>query len=492
MLSDDFKCDRYWLLNARIPVSLLLPGTLPDGWSPDIPKSDRPEEPLAVFDLEIHHGKITQMHLSRSSQLAGGQPVGGQFAGGQFAGGQFAGDWQPDSVPAIDLRQGLVWSCFADLHTHLDKGQIWQRTANLDGTFDCALGQCQTDREQYWQAAELYRRMEFGLKCSYVHGTQALRTHLDAYGEKIEISLAVFQALQQEWRDRLTLQAVSLVSIDYFLTPAGEALADQFAAVDGVLGGFVQMHPDLDRQLDRVFTLAQERGLALDFHTDESGNPADITLRQVAAAALRNHFTGQIVCGHCCSLAVQPLAEVVQTIDLVKQAQIGIVSLPMCNLYLQDRNQRASQHFVQATLGDRLAHLQQFATQTPRWRGITLVHELRHSGIPVAFASDNCRDPFHAYGDHDGWEVFTQAVRIAQLDAPINWCDSVTTVPLKLMGQPTNQIGVGQPADFILFQARNLNELLARSQQDRIVIRQGKPIEMKLPHYSELDDLLPP
>lgn len=479
---DGLKQDRYWLLNARIPASLLQSSAL-DQLQRDRPtdrpidrSTDRAEETLMACDLEIRQGKIHQIRRPGSEA----EPTSADRLD------------SPDTVPAIDLHQGLVWSCFADLHTHLDKGQIWQRTSNPDGSFETALTQCQADRQQHWQAEDLYRRMEFGLKCSYVHGTQALRTHLDSYSDKIGISLSVFKALQQEWRDRITLQAASLISLDYFLTPEGEALADQFAEVGGLLGGFAQMHPDLDRQLDRIFELAIERGLNLDFHTDESGNPADITLRQVAAAALRHQFTGQIVCGHCCSLAVQPRSEVSKTIELVRQAKIGIVSLPMCNLYLQDRNQSASQHFVQAALGDRLAHLQQFATQTPRWRGVTLVHELRHSGIPVAFASDNCRDPFHAYGDHDGWEVFTQAVRIAQLDAPANWCASVTTIPMGLMGLPTNQIGVGQPADLILFKARNLNELLARSQHDRIVIRQGKPVEMPLPDYAELDDLLPP
>jgi cytosine/creatinine deaminase len=145
-------------------------------------------------------------------------------------------------------------------------------------------------------------------------------------------------------------------------------------------------------------------------------------------------------------------------------------------------------------MGDKLAHLAQFQTQTPRWRGVTLVHELKQFGVPVAFASDNCRDPFYAYGDHDGWEVFTQAVRIAQLDAPYgDWCRSVTTIPADLMGLPTcGRIGAGLPADLIVFKARNFNELLARSQFDRMVLRNGQPIDTTLPDYAELDDLLNP
>ena len=46
--------------------------------------------------------------------------------------------------------------------------------------------------------------------------------------------------------------------------------------------------------------------------------------------------------------------------------------------------------------------------RTPRWRGVTLLHELRRHAIPVALASDNTRDQFYAYGDLDMLEVFNQ------------------------------------------------------------------------------------
>ena len=48
--------------------------------------------------------------------------------------------------------------------------------------------------------------------------------------------------------------------------------------------------------------------------------------------------------------------------------------------------------------------------RTPRWRGVTLLHELRSKGIPVAMASDNTRDQFFAYGDLDMLEVFNQVL----------------------------------------------------------------------------------
>ena len=435
----------YLLKNGRVPASLLEMKLIAP--SASTVTTARNDNNFCLVDVEIAAGTIAQIIPAGTEHLF---PIA--------------------DIPIVDLCGGLIWPCFVDMHAHLDKGHIWERSPNPDGTFAMAIDSARADAQKNWNADDVYRRMQFGLKCSYAHGTKAIRTHIDSAGEQGTVSLGVFEALQAEWGDRLILQAVSLVSLDYFLTPAGEKLADRIAEIGGILGAVAYINPDLDKQLDRVFSLAQERGLNLDFHTDENDDPESVTLRQVAKTAIRHNFAGQIICGHCCSLAVQPPELVTETLELVKEANIGIVSLPMCNLYLQDRQ----------------------SGRTPRWRGVTLLHELRAAGIPVAVASDNCRDPFYGFGDHDVLEVFNMAVRIAHLDMPYgDWPCAVTKTPADLMGLPNlGRIAVGLPADLILFKARNFSELLSRSQRDRTVLRHGKEIDTTLPDYRELDDLL--
>lgn len=447
--------DSYWLKNAHVPRSLL-PSRLSLPAADGIAQFDN----LAQVDIQIQDGTIAVIRAASD---------------------------EPTAEPSIDLRRGMVWCCFVDLHTHLDKGHIWGRATNRSGSFNDALLQVRADSVQNWNAEDVYRRMQFGLQCSYAHGTQAIRTHIDSFGKQAEISFGVFQQLRQEWGDRLTLQAVSLVPIEYYSSPEGEPLADLVAEAGGILGGVMFMQPELDTHLDRVIALAKERNLNLDFHTDESGDPNEKTLRQVAAAVLRNGFSGEVVCGHCCSLSVQSEEEAQKTIDLVKAAGVSIVSLPMCNLYLQDRNQMASSgHWIPQT------YPLPGATHTPRWRGVTLIHELKAAGVPVAIASDNCRDPFYAFGDHDVLEVFREGVRIAQLESPYgDWSHIVTQTPADLMGLPeAGRIAVGLPANLILFKARYFSELLARSQSDRIVLRNGQAIHASLPDYERLDDLV--
>jgi cytosine/creatinine deaminase len=427
-----FEAQSYWLKNAHVP-NCLLDATL-------LAPSTR--EGLSSVDLHIRQGKIQQVISANSTN---------------------------QDLPCLDLKQQIVLPCLIDVHTHLDKGHIWERSPNRDGTFALALSQGNGDREKYWQPEDVYRRLEFGLKCSYAHGTQAIRTHIDSSGKQADISLEVFKSLQSAWQDKITLQTVSLVSLDYYQTPEGIALADKIAEIGGILGGVGWENPDLETQLDNIFTLAKERNLDLDFHADENGDRHSLCLPKIAQAAIKHDFSHQITCGHCCSLAVQPAEVVQQTIELVKQAGIAVVSLPMCNLYLQDRQPGI----------------------TPHWRGVTRVHELKRQGVPVAFASDNCRDPFFGFGDHDVLEVFEQAVKIAHLDTPYgDWITSVTTNPARIMDLPLGKIIPGSSADLIIFPARYFSELLARSQHNRIIIRKGKQIKTQLPDYRELDDLI--
>ncbi|MGD1861239.1 MAG: cytosine deaminase [Leptolyngbyaceae cyanobacterium] len=433
----------YWLRNARIP-QIFLDATVSHRAVIESLAEPPFAEDLVAADVQIRDGQIAAI-----------APLGTAAV----------------EAPGIDLARGLVFPCFVDLHTHLDKGQIWLRQSNPDGTFQSALEAVMKDYAN-WSADDLYQRMDFSLRCAYAHGTKALRTHFDAFGEMANTAAEVLARLRHEWRDRLTLQTVSLVSLDYFLTDDGERLAQLLAENQGILGGVAYTNPDLAAQLNRVFDLATQYDLAIDLHVDETLDPTSQVLRQVAQTKLDHDFMAPVVCGHCCSLSVQSETEIAETLRLVKAADLGIVSLPLCNLYLQGRK----------------------SYRTPRYRGVTILHELRAAGIPVAIASDNCRDPFYAYGDLDGLEVLTQSTRIAHLDRPIgDWPLAITRTPAQLMGLTnTGYLGIGQPADLVLFKARSFNELFSRPQSDRAVLHQGQAISTTPPDYAELDDLLFP
>lgn len=428
---------RYRLADATVPETLLVDGA-PSGTTAD-------QDGLVTVDLLIENGKIAAITTPGASLTP--------------------------HIPTVSLDHGMVWPAFVELHTHLDKGHIWPRRRNPDGTFMGALETVGADRVANWSAEDVRRRMEFSLKSAYAHGTRAIRTHLDSLAPQHRISWPVFEAMRTEWAGRIDLQAVALYGIDAAMDD--DFLADivgTVKAAGGILGAVTYMVPDLVPALDRVFRSAIDNALDLDFHVDETADPNARSLRFIAEAAIRHGYEGQITVGHCCSLARQEPDEADRTLDLVAEAKLAVVSLPMCNMYLQDRT----------------------AGRTPRWRGITLLHEMKARGISVSVSSDNTRDPFYAYGDLDGLEVFREAVRIAHLDHPFgDWPRIMTSTPADVMRLPDHgRLGAGHSADLVLFRARRYSELLSRPQSDRSVIRAGRLIDRHLPDYRELDDIL--
>ena len=374
----------------------------------------------------------------------------------------------------VDCRGGIAFPSFVDCHTHIDKGHIWTRKPNPDGSFPGALNAVGEDRAARWSAEDVERRMEFSLACAYAHGTRALRTHLDSVPPQEDISWPVFDTVRERWKGRIELQAACLFGIDEARDESWfNRLADTVARHRGILGAVTYMVPEIDSLLDRMFAKAIDLGLELDFHADETDDINAVSLDRIADAALRHGFEGRILVGHCCSLARQPDDRVKATLDKVARAGLSVVSLPMCSMYLRDRRPDAS---------------------TPRGRGVTLLHEMAARGINVAVASDNTRDPFYAYGDLDMLEVYRESTRILHFDHPVgDWPATVTANPARAMGLgDAGLLAPGGKADLVLFRGRSLTELLSRPESDRTVIRNGKAIDAALPDYSELDDLMEP
>ena len=142
----------FWLRDARVAVGFL---------AAPLPMVPIDAEGFARLDLRISGGEIAEL-----------APAGSAEGG-------------------IDLDGGQVWPGLVDAHVHLDKTQIWPRSANPDGTHAGARTASAADRT-HWDEADIRGRFEFGLACAYAHGTVAMRTHIDSYWPQAQIGWRVF------------------------------------------------------------------------------------------------------------------------------------------------------------------------------------------------------------------------------------------------------------------------------------------------------------
>jgi cytosine deaminase len=443
------QSSRYWLRQVSLPLALVQGEGFPSSFAGDA---------FIRAAMLIADGKIARIVAEATNEKTLAEPVADAGAG-----------------ESIDCGGKIVLPRFVDVHTHLDKGHIHARAANPDGTFFGALKTVASDREKNWKAEDVRARMDFALRCAFHHGTGAIRTHLDSLGKQSDISWPVFSELREEWKGRIELQASALFPLSaVWEDPADfRNILKNVTKHGGMLGAVTYrgdpLTDQVDKALDEFIDAAQANGLELDFHVDESASPDARSLEKIADAVLRQNYRGRVLAGHCCSLALMEDADRARVIEKLAAAKIAVVSLPMCNLYLQDR----------------------ISGRTPRWRGVAPLHELDVAGVSTMVASDNTRDPFYAYGDLDGVEVLREATRILHFDHSARpWLSSLTTRPAAQMGlADAGRLAAGLPADFILFSARTLNEWLCRPQTDRLVLIGGKASKTSLPDYAELDRL---
>jgi cytosine deaminase len=471
------------LRNARIPLALL-----PDALATPAPD---PLEPSVRCDLRIEGARIVSVERAGGGSTPPIWPAAPRIlrdpaaaaapdrTGGSGAVGGSPTKVHPEAGAAVpkvvDLDDAIVFPGFVDAHVHLDKTHTWDRAPNRTGTFFDALETLGRDKDR-WTRPDLLRRAGFALRCAWEHGTRVIRTHVDTGLPWAETSHAAMAELRAQWAGRLELQTVPLCGLDAYGGAQGEAIADlalKYGA--SALGGFSLMSPELPEYLDRLMAVARERGVGLDFHVDENGRVEAEVLRLVAEAVLRNEFPHPVVCGHCCSLAVQPVERQRSTLALVQSAGIRIISLPLCNLYLQDR--RAAPTFP----------------LTPQWRGLTLIHDLLDLGVPVACASDNVRDAFYAFGDMDAVEVYVQSVRLAHLDSRLaESVKVVTSTAADIIGaEGRGRIAPGARAQLVVLAARSFSELLSRPGGPRRLVEGEELRTAHVPNYAELNSSVP-
>lgn len=368
-----------------------------------------------------------------------------------------AGDKVASIAPSAQQQhaKGTLLSALVEAHAHIDKNYTVQDVGAAQGNLFVAIERMNRHRES-WTGESLRLRMERALRDAWLSGTRALRTHLDWVQPEPPAALAVFEALREEWRGRIELQFVSLTPLDLFAgIDAGERIAREVKRAGGVLGAFVYRNEGIVHKLGRVFDLAQQHGLALDFHVDEGLDIEATGLRSIAQLVRARDFGQGVVCGHACSLSVQEDAVAAETLALCAGAGIHLVALPTTNLYLQGAWDR-----------------------TPVQRGITRIREAAARGLRASLATDNVQDAFYPYGSYDLLETFGLGVQAAHLTPADDWLDTITVSPAKALGLAWDgRVAPGCPADLLVLSATGEHELIGPRGRQRTVIRAGQRLE---------------
>ncbi len=191
-------------------------------------------------------------------------------------------------------------------------------------------------------------------------------------------------------------------------------------------------------------------------HTDEglTGDPTIIEFARIV-----RDWTVPVSAGHCVRLGTLEPALLDEVITEILASNIGIISLPITNLYLQGWDNPVS---------------------TPR--GITALRSLLDAGVRVGAGADNVRDPFNPVGRSDALETASLLVTAAHLSLEEAYA-AVSTGARSVMSLPVAGVSVGARAELVAVRGATMSEVIATASPDRFVIHAGRLVSQSRVQY---------
>ena len=360
---------------------------------------------------------------------------------------------QTISGDGLDLDGYLVLPAGADAHAHLDKALSLSGVggANLVpayGDLHHAIEQWRTFSENA-DEADYHRRATAAALELLANGVTAIRSHCNLNdGDDPFLGLRALVRVRNELKP--------LLDIEIAVLPAPwSPTADIAGAMDrgaDIMGGCPHLAEDPEAELDRLVELARQYRVGIDIHADEQLTPTMLSVRSLARHAAAQPFDGTVTAGHCVSLGMLPEPELSVVVAELAAAGVGVVSLPITNLYLQGWDDPVAMP-----------------------RGLTAVRALLDGGVVLAGGGDNIRDPFNPVGRADPLETAALLVVAGHLTME-EAVDAATTGGRAVMGLDPAGAFAGGVADLLLVKGSSLGDVVARAPADRVVLHAGRVV----------------
>ncbi len=369
----------------------------------------------------------------------------------------------------IDASGCLVTPPFVDAHFHMDSTlsyglpRVNEKGTLLEGIQIWGKLKPDLTQEKIAERALTYCDWAVG------QGLLAIRSHVDVCDDRL-LAVDALLEVRKQVRPYLDLQLVAFPQDGYLRAPsAKENLARALDKGVDVIGGiphFERTMADGAAKIRELCELAAERGLMVDMHCDESDDPLSRHVESLAYEAQRLGLHGRVTGSHLTSMHSMDNYYVSKLIDLMVEADLGVVANPLINITLQGRHD-----------------------SYPKRRGMTRVPELMKAGLTVAFGQDCVMDPWYPFGSGDMLDAASMGLHVAQmtgLEAMRACFRAVTENPARLLGLEDYGLAPGCHADLVVLQASDPIEALRLRATRLYVVRRGEVIAETEPKLSKL------
>ncbi len=341
---------------------------------------------------------------------------------------------------------------FAEPHAHLDKAFSWSRAPNLRGSYQEALVANLTDYKLRSQD-QLIFSVEKSLNLAYFNGIRAIRSHIDSFGKDAMSDWDLLENIRKKWREKILLQFVALVPLNFWQTYEGKLLAQRVACNGDLLGGVIA--PPFNKKetfnsLLNLVQLANRLRCDIDIHIDESQTwpAAGLKLLLEILGQVDNEIS--ITCSHLSSMGLLKEKKISNLANKMAENKLNVVALPLTNSWLLGRKGRS----------------------TLIKRPLAPIFQLQKAGVVVSVGGDNVNDSWFPLFNFDPINLMAFSMPIAHLSPwdRLGLSPFTSSASHMLSLQWDGTIQKGSPADFILLDSNSWVKALSERPQRKVVV----------------------
>ena len=299
---------------------------------------------------------------------------------------------------------------WVNTHAHLDRAYTLTEE-NFNNSYLKEKWHLVDEMKKASSVDQIYARMSKATEVLLEQGTQAMGTFIDVDDKIEDKAIKAAHKLRENYGKDIEMRFACQV-LKGVVDPKARYWFDMSLDFVDIVGGLpAKDFGREDEHLDILMSAAKENGKLVHVHVDQFNSDEEKETEQLARKTIEHGMQGKVSAIHCISLAAHPKKYRHEVYDLIRKADMHIISCPTAWID-HNRTERLS-----------VSH-----------NSITPVDEMVPAGINVAFGTDNISDIYKPFSDADLWtelRVMLEACHYYDID---NLVKIATDNGLKVLG----------------------------------------------------------
>jgi cytosine deaminase len=369
-----------------------------------------------------------------------------------------------DAREVVDLGGRWVTPPLVEPHIHLDAVlTVGQPRANVSGSLFEGIA-IWAQRVRDMSIPDVKARAGQALRWQLANGVLHARSHVDVCDPDL-VALRALVELREEARGLVDLQLVAFPQQGILGFDGGRELMRRAVELGAdVVGGIP--HYELTREdgvesVRFAFALAEEHGLRVDIHCDETDDEHSRFVEVMVEQTIRRGMSGRVTASHTTAMHSYNAAYAHRLVANIARAGLHMVTNPLDNAVLQGRFDSG-----------------------PVRRGHTRVKQLQEAGVNVCVGHDSIMDPWYPLGYGDPVQAAFVLAHLGHMsgDAELRrLLDMITVNPAAALGLADYGLHDGGPADLVVFDAPSDVDALRLVAPRYLVMRAGRVVARTRP-----------